>query len=385
MNVVMASSAWDGWREAGVHATLAYSAPRLQRPVDFNEEPMKVAIHGVSSNMEPAKVLPSTALWKEDIHGQPPVAAVRHMRLQNDSLELLCDKGSGGCSPTIVPSVPRQKQQQQQCSQQQQNPRQQHSLPQQQQQQQQQKQKQKQKQQLPIQLQSQERTQKQQKSPPSLQFLRTALTDQAYPVWGTHLKSVTETTAKISTNGERTMEAQASVFTEIQKLSELTEDLTVQPAVESSKLLPAGSVEAPTTLMLKQLPQTFARGALATLLNSLGFEGMYDFIYMPMNLLTKTSFTYAFVNMVSAEVAEQCRQQLDNYSNWPVPNSKACVALWAVQQGLEVNVERYRNSPVMHPSVPGDFKPALYKEGREVPFPPPTRELKAPKARRLRK
>jgi len=347
--MVVATSAWEGRREARSHATLAYSAPKLQRPVDFNEEPMKVAIPSVPGNMESAKVLPSTAPWIEDLHGRPCVAAVGHRKFQNDGLKLLCDDGSGDYSPAIAPSVCRQQKLKQQ------------------------QQKKQQKQEHLIQLQVQQQEQQQMASP-SLQLLQTTLGEQAYPAWGAHLKSVTTTVAKmVSTNGASGIEAQASVFPEAREPS------------ESLKTWPDGSVEAPTTLMLKQLPQVFAREALASLLNCLGFEGMYDFIYMPMNLLTKTSFTYAFVNMVSAEVAEQCRQQLDNYSNWQVPNSKACVALWAVQQGLEVNIERYRNSPVMHPSVPGDFKPALYKEGREIPFPPPTRELKAPKTRRVRK
>jgi len=140
-----------------------------------------------------------------------------------------------------------------------------------------------------------------------------------------------------------------------------------------------------TTLMLKQLPQHYGREMLAELLDSMGFAGLYDFIYMPMNLLTKSSFTYAFVNMISPEAADGCRQKLDGFSQWQLPSPKACVALWAVQQGLYANIERYRNSPVMHPSVPSDFKPALYKDGVHIAFPPPTRELKAPKARRVRK
>ncbi len=61
---------------------------------------------------------------------------------------------------------------------------------------------------------------------------------------------------------------------------------------------------------------------------------------------------------------------------------KVAETTWAhPHQGLRENVQRYRNSPVMHESMPEAFKPLLLVNGREVPFPPPTRPIKPPKAR----
>lgn len=49
------------------------------------------------------------------------------------------------------------------------------------------------------------------------------------------------------------------------------------------------------------------------------------------------------------------------------------------QQGLPALVERYRNSPVMHASVPEECKPVIISDGRRAPFPAPTQKVKAPK------
>lgn len=44
-------------------------------------------------------------------------------------------------------------------------------------------------------------------------------------------------------------------------------------------------------------------------------------------------------------------------------------------------MERYQNSPVMHPDVPDEWKPALFVQGVRVDFPAPTKKVKAPKVR----
>lgn len=49
---------------------------------------------------------------------------------------------------------------------------------------------------------------------------------------------------------------------------------------------------------------------------------------------------------------------------------------------LDAHVERYRNSSVMHHSVPEEFKPALFENGQQIPFPKPSKAPKAPQLRR---
>ena len=58
---------------------------------------------------------------------------------------------------------------------------------------------------------------------------------------------------------------------------------------------------------------------------------------------------------------------------------QVCVVGWSGDQGYEAHVERYRNSAVMHKSVPDEFRPVVFQAGRRQRFPPPTRFLKPPK------
>mmetsp|Transcript_70132 Transcript_70132/g.226980 ORF Transcript_70132/g.226980 Transcript_70132/m.226980 type:complete len:409 (+) Transcript_70132:78-1304(+) len=149
---------------------------------------------------------------------------------------------------------------------------------------------------------------------------------------------------------------------------------------------PAGEVAAArpkTTVLLRNVPSTFTRAALLELLEDEGFEGTYDFVYMPMDFGSKVCLGYAFVNFASHCDAQRCWEIFDGLSDWGQPNDRACEVTWGEPcQGLEAHVERYRNSPVMHESIPEEWKPAIFKHGARVPFPAPTKSIQAPKLRR---
>jgi len=138
-----------------------------------------------------------------------------------------------------------------------------------------------------------------------------------------------------------------------------------------------------TTVMLRNLPEQYTRDLIVKLLNAEGFDRLYDFVYMPMNLRTMASFGYVFVNLTSAVVADQCRSVFQGLKRWEVESDRVCDVLWsAEQQGLSANIERYRNSPVMHEMVPEECKPILFADGARVPFPKPTKRLREPRIRR---
>jgi len=132
-----------------------------------------------------------------------------------------------------------------------------------------------------------------------------------------------------------------------------------------------------TTVMLKNLPKSFSREGLLSLLDSKGFQGAYDFVYMPFNFDTFTNLNHAFVNMIMPEDVERLWAAFDGFSDWEVPHEEACKLAWNdKQQGLAALIGRYRDSPVMHNSVPDGFKPILFCGGRPVPFPAPTEAVK---------
>eukprot|EP00971_Amphidinium_carterae_P279631 5551132-Amphidinium_carterae.2 len=134
--------------------------------------------------------------------------------------------------------------------------------------------------------------------------------------------------------------------------------------------------------MLRNIPNRYTRKMLLRLLDSHGFTGDYDFVYLPIDFRHKVNLGYAFVNTSRHDSAARLRDCLDGFSNWAFDSQKVCEAVWASpHQGLEQNVERYRNSPVMHQSVSDEFRPLLFKDGERINFPPPTRSIRAPKIR----
>lgn len=131
--------------------------------------------------------------------------------------------------------------------------------------------------------------------------------------------------------------------------------------------------------MLRNLPNDYNRSMLLSLLDEQGFAGKYDFVYLPIDFASGAGVGYAFINMVSHQAAEQFRVHFTGFTTWAFPSRKVAEVAWSnPNQGLAVHIERYRNSTVMHPSVCDEYKPALFANGFRVPFPPPTRIIKAP-------
>eukprot|EP00930_Biecheleria_cincta_P016545 TRINITY_DN13419_c0_g2_i1.p1 TRINITY_DN13419_c0_g2~~TRINITY_DN13419_c0_g2_i1.p1 ORF type:complete len:473 (+),score=86.30 TRINITY_DN13419_c0_g2_i1:88-1419(+) len=137
-----------------------------------------------------------------------------------------------------------------------------------------------------------------------------------------------------------------------------------------------------TTLVIRGLPGGMTRSQFIYLLDSEGFAGKYNFAYLPIAFDTMTSLKYAFVDMVSTAEADRFWRHFEGFSRWPVPSTQECVCKleWNdKQQGVADLIERYRNSPVMHESVPEECRPLLMVDGRAAAFPAPTASIKAPK------
>lgn len=136
--------------------------------------------------------------------------------------------------------------------------------------------------------------------------------------------------------------------------------------------------ETRTTLMMKNLPCELHGDTMLELLNREGFSGQFDLVYLPVDFKTGFSLGYGFVNFVSSASAQQFFAKFDGFNAWEVPTKKVARLFWSEQQGLEANVEKYRNSNVMHEDVPDRFKPLLFRNGELAAFPPPTRALQPP-------
>jgi len=141
----------------------------------------------------------------------------------------------------------------------------------------------------------------------------------------------------------------------------------------------------PTTVMLRNIPNRYTQSHLVNLLDENGFRSLYDFVYLPMDFRNGVNLGYAFVNLLTHQDALNAVQVFHGFSRWFYESSKVCEVSWAhPHQGLEEHVERYRNSPVMHQCMPDEYKPMLFKSGVRMPFPLPTKAIRAPKLRPIR-
>jgi len=142
------------------------------------------------------------------------------------------------------------------------------------------------------------------------------------------------------------------------------------------------------TYMLWNLPVETTRDGLVDMLNREGFYASFDFIYVPIRFGPDVNFGYAFVNMVSPEAADELRTHFQGFTRWDIDRAlteKEALGAHVTPannvQGFQANVDRYRNSPLLHPAFPDRYKPAVFQAGVRVPFPPPTEEVRAPRLR----
>jgi len=140
-----------------------------------------------------------------------------------------------------------------------------------------------------------------------------------------------------------------------------------------------------TTVLLRSLPIDYTRSMLLELIDSLGFSAKYDFVYVPVDFTRGIPLGYALVSCCDHAGAQEMLQALDGFSGWAIANENVCSASWSEpHQGLEAHVERYRNSPVMHHSVPDHYKPLVFELGKRLFFPAPTQAIRAPRIRHLK-
>lgn len=143
-----------------------------------------------------------------------------------------------------------------------------------------------------------------------------------------------------------------------------------------------GSINGRTTVMMRNLPNNYTRDMVMSLLEKEGFQGKFDFFYLPIDFRSKAGLGYAFVNLVEPSIVEQFWSTFDGYTKWVLPSAKVCHVSWSgPHQGQRSHLERYRNSPIMHRSVPDEFKPVVLKDGVRIAFPTASKKVKAPRRR----
>jgi len=175
--------------------------------------------------------------------------------------------------------------------------------------------------------------------------------------------------------------------------------LTAPPLSPASVLRPPPGLDAPSQIsqdghgcsgdgvaacvaIMRNIPSKYKRNMLLDLLDRMGFKGAYVLVYLPIDFCSKVAVGYAFVGFRSTEDAARFRTVFHGFNDWGCQrSSKVCDVCWSDNtHSLDDHVQRYRNSPVMHHSVPDEYRPALFDTlGERLSFPAPTRAPRKPR------
>jgi hypothetical protein len=135
-----------------------------------------------------------------------------------------------------------------------------------------------------------------------------------------------------------------------------------------------GSNDEKTTVTIRNLSGC-TREMLLNFLDQHGFRGTYDLVYLPLYFRNRKCFPYAFVNFSSERIALRFQACVQGMSDVSMFGDKLAEVSWSECQGLQANIENYRNSGINHPSVEDEFKPMLFEDGETIPFPQPTKPV----------
>lgn len=137
---------------------------------------------------------------------------------------------------------------------------------------------------------------------------------------------------------------------------------------------------AQTTLVLENLPEQLTLSALLDLLSAKGFISACSFVYLPMDMLLKVHLGHALVNISDPDAVASFWVAFDGFADWASPSAAVCRVTWdSERRDLPALVDRFRNSQLMHRSVPDEYRPVLLERGEPVPFPAPTKQIRAPR------
>ena len=175
-----------------------------------------------------------------------------------------------------------------------------------------------------------------------------------------HARSIDESLTSSDTSPETP--PPAPVVSEFQRSITNLSVLSSQTTTETS---------TSSTVMLRNVPYDARQRGVLSLIGEEGFKGRFDFFYAPLDFKSKNNLGYAFVNFHSVDIAKQFFRHFDGRRIVSRPGwDKPLRVCWARVQGLEANIDHYRNSPVNE--MPEEFKPMLFDEnGDFLLFPPP--------------
>jgi len=132
---------------------------------------------------------------------------------------------------------------------------------------------------------------------------------------------------------------------------------------------PEGS--APTTAMLRNIPNRYMQESLLEEIHDEGFENSYDFFYLPIDVRNNANVGYAFINFIHPKDLDRFMSHFEGYS-FKRPGSKKVAAVSAATvQGLKQNLENLVRRRV----AKGQHRPIVVRNGQRIDLEQAEREI----------
>lgn len=124
----------------------------------------------------------------------------------------------------------------------------------------------------------------------------------------------------------------------------------------------------PTTMMIRNIPCKCNKQDVLKDIDEKGFQGQYDFFYLPFDRKNKSNLGYAFINFKAPESAESFQGRLDGHrfgrgSDGNNRSHKVCTISPATVQGLEANLSHFKSKAVLKSKQFAKQKPDFFVEG----------------------
>merc|ERR1719321_2047195 len=92
-----------------------------------------------------------------------------------------------------------------------------------------------------------------------------------------------------------------------------------------------------TTILLENIPNKCCREVMRETLDQEGFAGAYNFVFVPMDMRTRSANGNAFLNFLNGWWATRALNHFNGFTKWPVPSESPVTATfhrWS--QGMEI-------------------------------------------------
>eukprot|EP00440_Ansanella_granifera_P002495 gb/GFBE01002713.1/.p1 GENE.gb/GFBE01002713.1/~~gb/GFBE01002713.1/.p1 ORF type:complete len:326 (+),score=58.00 gb/GFBE01002713.1/:1-978(+) len=120
-----------------------------------------------------------------------------------------------------------------------------------------------------------------------------------------------------------------------------------------------------TTMMLRNIPSKYTQSSLVNEIQNNGFEGTFDFFYLPMDIHNRSNVGYAFINFLSPQDAERFREAFSGHTFARFNSKKVSSVNSAHLQGLLANLRHFENRAVTH-AANKQYRPMVFLNGRRV-------------------